>query len=200
MEQQQMNGEEQSATETEEPADSEETNSIRLRRFRQVVLSKPVDWSLKSGAWRNRQRQMNATHKISEMQRRINLAIIRKHRICSWLQREYKDYDKAQNWDERVTGRISRLLPVGRGRSHIWGWCNATMMLTTLAMAEVALTGNEAELAAPQNFHAGRLPYVRHRNDGCLVTEGRSLWCLPAWSSISRQITKQHFRVSKQIR
>ena len=186
--------EEQSATETvEEPADSEETNDP-FAEIPQVVLSKPVDYSLNQAIRQLEQmeasdeRYAQIVENAEKYPEKLLINLANNPEMIAFVA-DYKgntrDYDKAEltekelqeeyplflQWDKRWG-----CLAYGDDSNVAISGCGPT----TLAMAVVALTGNEeATPAAIAKFAMQEgLLYVRHRNDVVAYDRGGgSLWC-----------------------
>ncbi len=114
--------EEQSATETvEEPADSEETNDP-FAEIPQVVLSKPVDYSLNQAIRQLEQmeasdeRYAQIVENAEKYPEKLLINLANNPEMIAFVA-DYKgntrDYDKAELTEKRVTGRISALFTVG---------------------------------------------------------------------------------------
>ena len=173
---------EQSATETvEEPADSEETNDP-FAEIPQVVLSKPVDYSLNQ-AIRQLEQMEAADERYAQI---VENAEKYPEKLLINLANNPEEYPLFLQWDKRWG-----CLAYGDDSNVAISGCGPT----TLAMAVVALTGNEeatpaaiAKFAMQEGFYMSGTGTM-----WSLMTEGAAAYGVCSEQiNISQTEIKQH--------
>lgn len=201
--------EEQSATETvEEPADSEETNDP-FAEIPQVVLSKPVDYSLNQAIRQLEQmeasdeRYAQIVENAEKYPEKLLINLANNPEMIAFVA-DYKgntrDYDKAELTEKELQEEYPLFLQWDKRWGYLAYGDDSNVAIsgcgpTTLAMAVVALTGNEeATPAAIAKFAMQEGYYMSGTGTmWSLMTEGAAAYGVRSEQiNISQIEIKQH--------